>query len=133
MSNSADELQELLAAAKREGTVIATGDIEGYLDLLADDAVFLPPKTPVKAGSELRVWLREFLQASSVEWLEYVHGASVISGNLAVHDYAYVWRVTPKSGAQPVVGRGKGLQVFSRQPGGPWKLLRNVWNANPAE
>ena len=132
MSISADDREQVLAAAKREAAVVASGDIEGYLDLLADDAAFLPPNTPVKSGPELRAWLRGFLDSSSVEWLEYVDGGSVISGDLAVHDYAYVWRVTPKSGAQPIVGRGKGLQVYSRRPGGPWKLLRNIWNANPA-
>ena len=127
-----DDRAQVMAAAEREAAVIAAGDIDRYLDLLADDAVFLPPNTAAKTGSELRAWLREFLATSSVEWLEYVDGATVVSSDLAFHDYAYVWNVTPKSGARPILGRGKGIQVFSRQPGGAWKLLRNVWNANPA-
>lgn len=131
MSSQADDLQQALNAARRETDAAARGDIEAYLELLADDAVFLPPNTLPKTSSELRGWLREFLETSTVEWIELIHGHTAISGDLAVHDYSYVWRVTPKSGAQPVVGRGKGLQVFSRVPDGPWKLYRNVWNANP--
>jgi ketosteroid isomerase-like protein len=131
MSTSVDDLQQVVTAAKRETEVIASGDIDGYLGLLADDAVFLPPNTPAKAGRELRTWLRDFLQRASVEWLDYADGASIVSGDLAIHDYSYVWRVTPKAGGQPVVGRGKGLQAYRRLPNGTWKLLRNVWNADP--
>jgi ketosteroid isomerase-like protein len=111
--------------------MMAAGDVEGYLDLLSADAVYLPPNSPPKTGSELRAWLGDFLQTSVVEWLEYKDGATAVSGDLAVHDYAYVWRVTPRAGGQSVLGRGKGVQVLRRVPGGWWKLLRNVWNATP--
>jgi ketosteroid isomerase-like protein len=132
MSSPANDRHQVLALAKREADVIASGDVEGYLDLLADDAVFLPPNTHARTDGELREWLREFLQTSSVEWLEYIDGVTMVSGDLAFHDYAYVWRVTPKAGGQPILGRGKGMQVFCRLPSGSWRLLRNVWNANPA-
>jgi len=132
MSRSDDDLAQVVAAAQREPAMMAAGDVEGYLDLLSADAVYLPPNSPPKTGSVLRSWLGEFLQTSLVEWLEYKDGATTVSGDLAVHDYSYSWRVTPRAGGQPVLGRGKGVQVLHRAPHGAWKLLRNVWNATPA-
>jgi ketosteroid isomerase-like protein len=126
-----DDLPEVLAVAAAEPTAIERGDAEAYLALLSDEAVFLAPNTPAKRGAELRAWLSQFVRDASVEWLEYHHGETVVSGDLAVHDYAYVWRVTTKSTGNSTVSRGKGIEVFCRKPGGPWKLLRNAWNADP--
>jgi len=132
MSGSSSDLAQALATAQREGAVMAAGDVQGWLDLLAADAIYLPPNSAPKSGSELRAWLAEFLRTSVVEWLEYEDGATEVSGDLAVHDYAYIWRVTPRAGGQPVLGRGKGIQVLHRGSGGAWKLVRNIWNATPA-
>jgi ketosteroid isomerase-like protein len=132
MSGSRSDLAQVLAVAQRESAVMAAGDLQGWLDLLAADAIYLPPNSPPKSGSELRAWLAEFLRTSVVEWLEYQDGATEVSGDLAVHDYSYIWRVTPRAGGQPVLGRGKGIQVLHRGSGGAWKVVRNVWNATPA-
>ena len=132
MPSHEDELREVLAVASAEGKAIAEGNAEQYLSLLATDAVYLPPNTQAKAGCDLRSWLSQFVREASVEWLEYNDGPTVISGDLAVHDYAYLWRVTSRATGQSAVGRGKGLQVLSRQPDGSWKLFRNIWNADPA-
>ena len=132
MSGSSSDLAQALATAQREGAVMAAGDVDGYLDLLSTDAIYLPPNAPPKSGSELRAWLAEFLRTSVVEWLEYKDGATEVSGDLAVHDYSYVWRVTPRAGGQSALGRGKGIQVLHRDSGGAWKVVRNVWNATPA-
>jgi ketosteroid isomerase-like protein len=131
MRGSSDDLAEALATARREAAVMAAGDIEAYLDLLAADAIYLPPNSAPKSGSELRAWLGEFLRTFVVQWLSYEDGATTLSGDLAVHDYAYEWRVTPRAGGQSVLGRGKGIQVLHRVSGGSWKFLRNIWNATP--
>ncbi len=132
MPASSSDVAQVVAVAKRESAVMAAGDVQGWLDLLSANAIYLPPNSPPKGGSDLRAWLAEFLRTSVVEWLEYHDGATEVSGNLAVHDYSYVWRVTPRATGQPAVGRGKGLQALQKDPGGSWKLLRNVWNATPA-
>ncbi len=132
MRNREDDLHDVLAVASAEPKVIAQADADRYLELLADDAVYLPPNAAAKTGSELRSWLSQFVRDASVEWLEYQDGATTISGDLAVHDYSYVWRVTPRKGGEATIGRGKGVQVLSRQADGAWKLLRNIWNAGPS-
>jgi ketosteroid isomerase-like protein len=114
-----------------EVEVVASGDIPGYLSLLANDAAFLPPNSTPKSGEELRTWLRQFLEECSVDWLEFTHGKTVISGDLAVHDYSYTWRVTNKGDGHTILSHGKGIQVYRRVCTSEWKLLRNIWNADP--
>lgn len=131
MNDSNEELQAVLAVAKREPAAMSGGDIEGHLSLLADSAIYMPPGGTSKEGRELRDWLAQFLRSSSVEWINYEHGHTQISEDLALYDYAYEWRVTSKSQGESVVGRGKGIQIFTRVSDGSWKLIRNIWNSNP--
>ncbi len=107
------------------------GDCDQYFAILAADAVFLPPNTTGKKGEQLRAWLKDFLQHFTVEWLEIVDGETMVAGDFACHDYAYRMKSTPRTGGEPVFGRGKGLEVFRREPDGAWKIVRNIWNAVP--
>ena len=132
MTNIDLELDKVLSVAKRESVLMSLGNIEGWLSLQAESAVYMPPNTPAKEGKVLHSWLSEFIQSSRVEWLDYIDGYTEISGNLAFHDYSYQWRVTPKDGGTPVIGHGKGIQILSRFSDGSWKIVRNIWNSNPA-
>ena len=132
MTNTDMELNSVLRVAKREAALMSLGDIDGWLSILAESAVYMPPNTPAKEGKILHGWLREFIQSSRVEWLDYVDGYTEISGNLAFHDYSYQWRVTPKNGGAPINGQGKGIQILSRLSDGSWKIVRNIWNSNPS-
>jgi ketosteroid isomerase-like protein len=132
MVDPEQELRSVLAVARREPEVMSAGDMDTYRSLLADSAVYMPPGGPPKEGKELRDWLEEFLRDSHIEWLQYVHGHTQVSGDLAFHDYSYEWRVTSKAGGKSVVGRGKGIQILSKSSDGSWRLVRNIWNSNPA-
>jgi ketosteroid isomerase-like protein len=125
----ADSSSQVVALSQREVDACAAGDIDLYRAILADDAIYMPPNTPPKAGAELRRWLGDFVENFTIEWLDFVHGETVVAEDLAFHDYAYRWKVTPKAGGQPVLGQGKGIHIARRQPGGSWKLVRNIWNA----
>ena len=132
MSDAGNELQAVLEVAKAEPAAMSAGDIDRHMSLLADSAVYMPPGGPAKEGRELRDWLADFDRSSAIEWLSYTHGETQISGDLAFHDYAYEWRVTSKADGKSVTGRGKGVQIFARSPDGAWKILRNIWNPDPA-
>jgi len=121
----------VLAAADQEAQAAATNNVEAYFAVLADDAVYLAPNTLAKGGLELRQWLREFLEGFRIEWLEHAHGSTEISGDLAYHDYSYTWRVSPRHGGDGPVTQGKGLLVLRRESDGAWKIVRNIWNAEP--
>lgn len=133
MTDSGPEIQKVIAVADQEAAAMQSGDMKEYLTILSDDAVFMPPNTLAKQGEELRQWLREFVNSNRVEWPRFEHGETIVAGDLAFHEYVYTMKATPKAGGQPAVGYGKGLQVLRREADGAWKILRNIWNARPAD
>ncbi len=112
---------------------IATGDVARYLAILTDDAVYLPPDAEAKEGAELRAWLEDFLGSFHIDWLQFVHGHTVIVGDMAHHRFSYTWKVTPRAGGAPAVACGKGIQVLRRQADGSWKLARSIWERHTAK
>lgn len=122
----------VLAAIREERDALQTGDIDQYLAVLTDDAIFMPPNSLSKTGAELRSWLRGFLGAFRVEWLCFTSTETLLADEIAFHSYTYTWRVCARAGGEPTVASGKGVHLLRRQPDGSWKIAREMWNSNPA-
>ena len=140
-SNSQTDQQKIIALVEQEvGALSGRIGVERFFDILTDDAVLMPPGITPKKGTELRGWLRDFVEHFSVEWMKWVSLEVVVAGDMAFHSYAYSWRVTRKAGkppasahsGAPTIAHGKGLHIFRREPGGPWKLAREMWNSSPS-
>ena len=125
------ERQLIESVIDAEVESMADDEIERYLTLLAEDALFLPPDLPSIGGEELHAWLREFLDEWRIEWLGYRHNETEIRGDLAFHRFSYSWRLEPKHGGQLQVSHGKGLHILRRDGDGDWKIARETWNARP--
>ena len=130
-SEEQQERQRVNGVIDAEVAAIADDDIESYLALLTEDALFLPPGLPSIGGEELHAWLREFLEQWRIEWLGYRHDESEICGDLAFHRFSYSWRLEPKRGGQLQVSHGKGLHILRRPAEGDWKIARETWNDRP--
>ena len=126
------ERQEVASVVDREVAAAERGDIQAYVGLLDDEAVFLPPNQAPKDGVDLRQWLGDFLQDFAVEWLSFTHHETEVSGDLAYHTYSYAWKVTSKAGGEPILEHGKGLHLLRRDSRGTWLILREIWNSSPA-
>jgi uncharacterized protein (TIGR02246 family) len=125
------EKQRIRSVTDAEVEAMAEDDIERYLPLLSEDALFLPPGLPSIGGEELRAWLREFLGEWRVEWLAYKHNETEVVGDLAFHRFSYSRRLEPKKGGQLEVSHGKGLHILRRSADGDWKIARETWNDRP--
>jgi len=123
--------RQVMAVADAEAEAIGSGSLERYLAILTDDAVFMPPNLLPKSGEELRQWLRDFLDQFTVEYLRFAHGDTLVSGDLACHEYSCSWRTTPKSGGPSNEAHFKGVEILRRTPGGSWRIARGIWNTNP--
>ena len=123
---------DVLAAIRVERDAVAAGDIERYLAVLTGDAIFMPPNSPSKTRAELHDWLRGFLEGFRVEWLRFASTETQVEGDMAFHSYTYTWRVSPRAGGEPTISSGKGVHLLRRQPGGLWKIAREMWNGSPA-
>ncbi len=123
--------QQVFAVTEAELSAIQSSDAEKYFSLLSDDAALLPPNTASKTGEELRRWLSEFLEQVAIERAKLVHGETWIRDDLACHEYACRWTATRKSGGTSTAMAFKGVHVLRREPGGQWRIVRNIWNVDP--
>ena len=124
--------QTIEQLADREAVAMANGNMDVYQLLLHQDAIFLPPNTLPKHGSDLRNWMGEFIHNYQIEWDEFVHEETVVFGEYGYHRYTYSWRITPKSGGKEIVAQGKGLHIMRLMPDAGWKIFREIWNSNPS-
>lgn len=131
MRGSSDK-EAILAVIDQEVAAAAGGDVETYEAILADNAAFMPPNGHPRSGTELRAWLRQFLEGFAVEWLSFQHIDVVVDGRYGYHSYEYKWSVTPRVGGEAMLSQGKGLHVMRREVDGSWRILREIWNASPA-
>jgi ketosteroid isomerase-like protein len=130
-SNDEQEIKRVNDTVDVEVNAIADDDIDAYLAVLSEDALFLPPDLPSIGGEELRTWLREFLEQWRVEWLAYKHNETEVGAVFAFHRFSYSWRLEPKTGGELQVAHGKGLHILRRGDDGAWKIAREVWNGRP--
>jgi len=131
LSGDRDRLA-IIAVIDQEVSAAASGDLQAYAAMLADDAVLMPPNGDARSGTALRMWLQQFLEGFAVEWLSFQHGEVAVQGRLGYHCYEYEWRVRPRDGGAPTVSHGKGLHVMRREDDRSWKIVGEIWNASPA-
>ncbi len=106
-------------------------DVEGWLSFYTDDALMLPPNTPIATGKEaIRALLSELvanpgfainLQTTQVEVSR--------AGDLAYSLNTYELTLNDPEG-KPVTERGKGVFGWKKQPDGTWKVVIDIWNSD---
>jgi uncharacterized protein (TIGR02246 family) len=105
------------------------GDIAGWVELFADDAVYMPDgKPPVQT--------REGLEGAAVSHFSRYRSNIQISAD-EIHvlgEWAFaqttVSGTLTRSNGNPIQVDGKELALFRRQPNGGWKLARLISNSN---
>jgi ketosteroid isomerase-like protein len=125
------DYQRILEITKEEVRAVEAGDLDKYLSLLSADAVFMPQNATVKAGEELRAWLRDFLGHFTIQYRHFAHEETIVRDDLACHTYTCSWIATPRSGGEPKPASFKGIHVFRRQADGSWTIARSIWNTDP--
>jgi ketosteroid isomerase-like protein len=122
---------QVIETVLEENAAIAAGDLGRFLAVLAEDCVMMPPNAKPVSGEALRGWMASFLETIQVKPVAYHHHAVVVAGDWAWHDYVCQWQATPKAGGTASTPRFKGLHILRREGDG-WKIVRNIWNTDPA-
>jgi uncharacterized protein (TIGR02246 family) len=102
------------------------GDVEGVLDLMTDDVVFLVPSRPPMRKAEFEAGARAQASGRAPKF----DGTSEIQEVQVAGDWAFMWTrlrvvATPPDGSPPVERAGHTLTVL-RKEGGRWKLARDA-------
>ena len=132
-----DVAAEEAAVRQVDRAIVAAGnahDIEGLLDVFADDARMLPPNAPPVVGKNA---IRELAGALVSPDFQVRHDMDEVfvsrGGDLAYVSYSYELTFTGPEGT-PVTEAGKDISIYKKDADGSWKLAIDMWSSNePAE
>jgi uncharacterized protein (TIGR02246 family) len=112
-------------------STLKEGNVEGWLSTLSDDCVFLPPGLPAMNGKEaIREWVTDAMFSQFHIELDYDFEELEFLGSSA---FAWGWfeqTLSPKDGSEPLLMKGKFLDVFKRAEDGVWKLARCAYSTD---
>ena len=113
----------------REG--FNTGNADRILSVFAHEFTDNSDGRPSRYGSDAPIKLRRYLDQLFAEYnahLAIIVAAIVISGDLA---YDYGWHelmLTPRNGGAPRLVRKRYLELWRKQRGDQWRIIRYIDN-----
>ena len=106
------------------------GDYEGFMAIIDEEAMFLPPNAPPFGGMEAirSIYRTEFgsFDFDVTITTEEIH----VSGDLAFSLDNWKGSFNPKDGSEPVIFDNKNLVIYKRQIDGSWKTWRAAYSSN---
>lgn len=104
----------------------AAGDVEGVLELIAEDAIFLTPgHPPIQGRAGFETGLRKVLATHRIESSGNVREV-VVLGDLAYCVTDLTVRMTAQPGGEAYVRSGYAMSIFRRRPDGTWQPSRDA-------
>ena len=107
------------------------GDAARWASLYTEDAMMMPPNSPVVEG---RAAIESWLAMLPVKITDAKGTALEVegSGNVAYVRGTYSMNLQVPGLPESVPQQGKMLQIYARQPAGSWLLARDIWNVDAA-
>jgi uncharacterized protein (TIGR02246 family) len=125
------ELNAINRLQKQVDAAIIAGDTEGYLALVADDAVLMPPNAPPVIGKDaIRSWNQAMSKQFRFQAYTPMDDEVVLAGKWAFRRAIAKWTLRPTAGGEPIHDSGKFIIIYERQLDGSWRIARDIWNSN---
>jgi ketosteroid isomerase-like protein len=120
---------QIEAANEAYGKAVANQDVAAVVALYSQDAILLPPDSPVAQGSDaIRAVLQGYMDAGA-QSLALETTALDDQGDLVVDVGRYTLGMQPP-GADPITDVGKYLQVYKRQSDGSFRIAYDCFNSD---
>jgi ketosteroid isomerase-like protein len=131
-NNDAD-VKAIDAVREHELTVMKAGSVDSMGAIYSDDVDFMSPGEPAVHGLDAaKKWVQTMFSQVNMSG-NYTSSQVTVSGDLAVDRYAGTISTTPKAGGPAMTETIKGVHVLKRQPGGGWKIVLDIYNADAPE
>jgi len=108
-----------------------SADVAVFIATCTDDIVFLPPDDHAVVGADaVAAYVKSgFFDPFDVH-LSFTFDELHVAGEWAFGRGPFELGLTPKAGGEPVVDRGKFIDVFRRLGDGSWRFARVIFNRN---
>ncbi len=124
----ADDRAEVLELEQRYSAAINASDVDEIDDLFADDAILMLPDRPAVTGRDAIVaHQREFFRSIKASIKSVVVEIELLELIVYVRG-AFNYGIAPKMGGDPVVMRGKYLNLYKRDQMKQWRIWRSINN-----
>ena len=124
LNSDAEVAKELLQVWKDYIQVSNTGDIDKLMTFFTDDYVNMPSYNSTQTGpAELRPFMKEFLETSKPQIIDYQQIEAFIHGNMAYTFGNVDMYITPRSGQKTII-KQRCITVYKKDAEGKWKLFR---------
>ena len=124
------DLDSLENLSKEMEKVWNEGNLEGYMALIDEEAIFKGPNnSPLEGIEALRDFYNGFFNTLTFN-------VEIKSEEIFVFgDYAYsmeIWKgsMNPKDGSTPIIFDNTDVSIYKRQADNTWKVWRAIYNQN---
>jgi len=106
-------------------------DARAAAALYAEDAVLIPPGEPILRGrSAIEEYWRGAIESGGIRDVSVETMDAHSSGSLGYETGSFLLTVNGPDG-EPVVDRGRYVEVLRRESDGTWRSTHGIWNASP--
>lgn len=104
-------------------------DLDGYVDLVVEDVVWIPPSgDAVQGRAAFRSWLEPFFEAYAYAMT--IREADVrVAGEWAIENGVFSNRMTPRAGGEAMEHAGRFVALWHHEIDGRWRIDRYLDNS----
>jgi len=123
-----DEIAAIQDIQQRFVAGLVGRDFDAVVALYTEDAVFMPPNQPaVRGRAALKTWMAAFPRVTACKLnTERIDGRA----DLAYVRGGFEMTLHPEGAPEPVISRGKFLEIRRRQANGEWLLETDIFNSD---
>jgi ketosteroid isomerase-like protein len=124
------EQEAVMAVFKGLIVVSESGDVEGYMNHLSEEAVMMYSGQPAVVGTaKIRSFITDFFENYKFEFNPWQSNEIQVMGDWAFHRYSGIATITPKSGGESIKLDRKYIDIL-RKEAGSWKVTHHIFNTN---
>lgn len=109
---------------------VRAADLQGYAEMYADDALWMPPNSPDRRGiSEIVEGFASQIADNKIDPTFTAEEIQVI-GNFGYVLGLSIATISPKDGSPSKQAKYRALWLMKKKKG-IWKIVRQIWNTKP--
>jgi len=129
-SAATPEHTEIHAVAEALRTAVNASDVGGIVECWAADGVLMPPHHPsVRGHAAIADYFRSVFATRRLAFT-FTESIVTLAGDVALQRLTYSVVATSVTDGMATDDTGKGLHVYTRQPGGRWWIAQDIWNSD---